>query len=336
MKRIPGVSLLIVVLSAAMALSQAQAQTSSVKLDVMVHDGSDNPVTGLKQQDFTVSDNGKTVTPSSFAEVSKDDTPPTVVLVFDLVNDSVLYATLLRDQLTKVLQRNGGQLAYPTVLTVATSTGISSSQSPTTDGNALAAMLAKVSLGPDVNQRAGGSAGALQRRNLSIKAMNDVLGSASKIPGRKLVFWMSPGWAAMGGTTASPDQEQELFSAVKQYSTGLRMANITLYKLSTAGSSASVSALQSYRQYIKGVNAPNKTDFADLSLEVLAAQSGGLVLNSNDFGLMYDQCLKDAGDHYEIEIPAGEPAKNMAFHDVQVRVNRPGAVARTRDGYYPQ
>jgi VWFA-related protein len=227
-------------------------------------------------------------------------------------------------------------LKYPTVLTVVTSTGVSSSPSPTTDGNALAKVLSRVTLGPDVNQRASGGAASLQRVNASMKALNDTLGSASRLPGRKLVFWMSPGWALMGGSALSPDQENEIFSQVKQYSTGLRQARETLYMLNTQGAGASVGSLQAYRQYLKGVNAPNKADFADTSLQVLVTQSGGLVLNSNDLSTMFDRCLADADGHYEIAFPAAAPAKNVAFHEIQVTVNHPGAIARTRNGYYPQ
>jgi VWFA-related protein len=335
-KHILGVSLLSVVLSAAIALPQAKAQTQSVKLDVVVRDGADNPVTGLTQQDFLVSDNGSTQALTSFAEVSQDKTPPTIVLVFDLINNSEIYATLLREQLTKVLQRNNGKLTYPTLLIVATPTGFSSSQTPTTNGNALARVLSQVPVGPNANERLTGEDGAVHRENISTKALNETLGSTGKLPGRKLIFWLSHGWGLMGGLPVTPTQEQDLFSAVKQYSSGMRQTRITLYKLNTQGSSASVANLQAYRQYLKGVNALNKTDFADMSLDVLATQSGGLVLNSNDLPVMFDRCLKDAEEHYEIEFPETAAAKNVAFHEVQVRVNRQGAAARTRNGYYPQ
>ncbi|MES2393790.1 MAG: VWA domain-containing protein [Acidobacteriota bacterium] len=335
-KHILGVSLLTVVLNAAFALPLAKAQDHTVKLDVVVRDGADNPVAGLKQTDFLVSDNGSAQALSSFADVSQDKTPPTVVLVFDLINNSEIYATLLREQLTKVLLQNGGKLKYPTLLIVATPTDFISSQTPTTNGNALARALAQVPVGPNVNERLTGEAGALHRENISTKALNETLGSTGKLPGRKLIFWLSHGWGLMGGLPVTPGQEKELFSAVKQYSSGMRQARITLYKLNTQGASASVNSLQEYRQFLKGVNALNQTDFADMSLDVIATQSGGLVLNSNDLAVMYDRCLKDADGHYEIEFPEGAATKNVAFHEVQVRVNRPGAAARTRNGYYPQ
>jgi len=328
--------LLSVVLSGALLLQPAQAQDRPIKLDVIARDSADNPVTGLKQQDFLLLDNGSSKSLTSFAEVSKDDTPPTIVLVFDLINSPVTYATFQRQELTKFLHANDGKLKYPTILTVVSGTGVSSSQTPTTDGNALAATLSQVNSGPDVMQRSSGAAASQQRINFSIKALNETLGSVGRLPGRKLVLWMSPGWALMGGQVLSPQQEKEMFSTVGQYSTGMRQTRVTLYALNTAGANAAVNGLQAYRQYLKGVNDPTKTDFADIGLQVLATQSGGLVLNSNDLVPMIDRCLKDAGEHYEIEFPASAPDKKIAFHDVQVKVNRPNVGTRTRNGYYAQ
>jgi VWFA-related protein len=317
-----------------MMLQPAKAQNQTIKLDVIARDSADNPVTGLKQQDFVVLDNGSSKAITSFAEVGKDDTPPTIVLVFDVINSPVTYATFQRQELTKFLRANEGKLAYPTVLTVVAPEGVSSSPTPTTDGNALAATLAKVNLGPGLVQRSSGGAAAQQRVNLSIKALNETLGSAGKFPGRKLVLYLSPGWALMGGEPMAPEQEKEMFAIVKNYSTGMRQTRVTLYMLNTQGAGASVSGLQAYRQYLKGVNDVRKTDFADMSLQVLATQSGGLVLNSNDLGVMMQTCLKDADQHYEIEFPASGAEKNVAFHEVQVKVNRPNVGTRTRNGYY--
>jgi len=335
-KHIFAFSLLSFALGGAMMLKPAEAQDHPIKLDVIARDSADNPATGLKQQDFVVLDNGSSKSITSFAEVSNDDTAPTIVMVFDLINSPVAYATFLRQDLTKFLRANNGKLKYPTILTVAAPEGVSSSQTPTSDGNALAAMLSKVNLGPDVVQRSSGGAAAQQRVNLSIKALNETLGSTGRLPGRKLVLWMSPGWALMGGQVLSPGQEKEMFSTVMQYSTGMRQTRVTLYSINTAGAGASVNGLQAYRQYLKGVNDLTKTDFADISLQVLATQSGGLVLNSNDLAPMLDRCLKDAGEHYEIEFPASGADKKVAFHDVQVKVNRPNVATRTRNGYYAQ
>jgi hypothetical protein len=94
--------------------------------------------------------------------------------------------------------------------------------------------------------------------------------------------------------------------------------------------------LLTYRQYLKGVNNLTNTDPADVSLQVLATQSGGLVLNSNNLVPMIDQCLKDADAHYEIEFSASAPNKKVLFHDVKVKVDRSNVVTRTRNGYYAQ
>jgi VWFA-related protein len=321
---------------AAVLMSHASAQTASVKLDLFVRDSGDAPVTGLKQEDLFVRDNGLEKQLTSFVEVSKDATPPTVVLVFDLINNNVSYSITLREKLTKILLANGGQLKYPTILSIMSSTGISGNEVPTTNGAALAKMLAQVPMGPDVNRRLAGGVGAQQRINSSIKALNITIASILKLPGRKMILWMSQGWELMGDLPLDPGQEKEMFATIMRYSAVMRHAEIALYMLNTLGSEEDVRTQQEYQLYLKGVNTPSKTSPADIGLEVLSTQSGGLVLNSNDLSLMYERCLKDAGQHYEIEFPADAVKKNVAFHEIQVKVNRPGTTVRTRNGYYAQ
>jgi VWFA-related protein len=75
--------------------------------------------------------------------------------------------------------------------------------------------------------------------------------------------------------------------------------------------------------------------YAGLSLQVLSTQTGGLTLETNsDVTGEIAQCLADADSWYEITfdpLPADKPNK---YHRIEVRVDQPGLVVRTRDGYY--
>ncbi|HZL26151.1 MAG TPA: VWA domain-containing protein [Acidobacteriaceae bacterium] len=317
------------------AMPAQNSSPSSVHLDVVTQDGDGHSIKGLGQGDFVVLDNGSAVSQKSFSEVRKEDSPVSVMLVLDLVNGSVTYATSQREQLAKFLRLNDGKLANPTELTVLTEAGVNATNTPTTDGNSLADMVSKINVGPQVINRTSGGAAAQQRFNISLKALNQVLSAASQMPGRRFVLWLSPGWPLMsGGVYPDPAQGQELFKDAINYSTMLRQTRIVIYALNTAGTDTSPQAALRYRLYLKGVNTPSKADFADLSLQVLATQSGGLVLNLNDLGVAMKRCLEDAEDHYEVVFDAGAPVKNAPFHSIEIRVNRPGATARTRNGYY--
>ena len=82
---------------------------------------------------------------------------------------------------------------------------------------------------------------------------------------------------------------------------------------------------------------PSQVDPADLALQVLATQSGGLVLNSNnDLTGLLKQAVDDTKASYQISFdprPADHPEQ---FHQLQVQVAKPGLIARTRYGYYTQ
>jgi hypothetical protein len=75
----------------------------------------------------------------------------------------------------------------------------------------------------------------------------------------------------------------------------------------------------------------------NLALQVLAAQSGGKVLNSNnDLTQLIANCVIDAKAYYTMSFiypPADHPDE---FHSLEVKVDKPGLTARTRMGYYAQ
>ena len=70
-------------------------------------------------------------------------------------------------------------------------------------------------------------------------------------------------------------------------------------------------------------------------MQVLAVQSGGLALaESNDLASMVRQCVADAKAAYQLSfIPS---ANKDTYHQLELRINRPGLVARTSQGFYQQ
>lgn len=72
-------------------------------------------------------------------------------------------------------------------------------------------------------------------------------------------------------------------------------------------------------------------------MQVLSIQSGGRVLNSsNDIVRLIASCLADAKASYSLSFdspPADHPDE---YHNLEVRVNKPGLTVRTRTGYYAQ
>jgi hypothetical protein len=61
-----------------------------------------------------------------------------------------------------------------------------------------------------------------------------------------------------------------------------------------------------------------------------------LVLSSSGIAEMMQRCLKDAQNAYELTFVAPPSEKPMEYHTLEVKVDRPGATARTTAGYYSQ
>jgi len=85
------------------------------------------------------------------------------------------------------------------------------------------------------------------------------------------------------------------------------------------------------------VKKADQVRFGDLALQVLAAQSGGRVFNSNnDVAGEIATCDADAGAFYVLTfdgLPGDGPNE---YHTLAIKIDKPGLTARTRAGYYAQ
>ena len=110
-----------------------------------------------------------------------------------------------------------------------------------------------------------------------------------------------------------------------------------MYSINPLGAEESLFRANYYQSFVKGVNTSSQTDLADLSLQVLAVQSGGLALNgSSDVVGDLKNCLADLHSWYEITVPAAGAERPNEYHQIDVETDNPGLVTRTRDGYYAQ
>ncbi len=88
---------------------------------------------------------------------------------------------------------------------------------------------------------------------------------------------------------------------------------------------------------MKGVSKPSQVDAGDLSLQVLATQSGGLALHSsNDVAGLLQTCLADTEAYYELSFKPLPAEHRDEYHHLEIRLARPGLTGRTREGYYAQ
>jgi len=311
---------------------------SDVLLDVVVTPKNGGaPVTGLTQQDFTLTDNKAPQAITLFRAVGGSEAPVAVTVAIDAVNTSSTSLGLERSEIDRFFKANNGNMTYPTQLAIFTDKGTQIQNGFTKDGNALSGTLDHDVLGLRDITRSAGFYGAAERLQLSIKTLLQLAKYEATLPGRKLVLWVSPGWPILEGPRVeiTAKQQREIFDTITGLSRALREARVTLYSVDPLGTADAGSLrLFYYKDFLKGVRKPEQTGFGDLALQVIAAQTGGLVLNSsNDVVALLDQAVADSNAFYELSFDPvkGEPDE---YHQIEVKVGKSGLVARTRTGYY--
>jgi VWFA-related protein len=312
-----------------------------ITLDVQVTDKSGAAVRGLQKQDFTVLDDKQAKPIQSFHAVDgSSDTPVEIVLVIDAVNASFDAVTYERSELKKFLLQNGGKLAQPVSLVVFSDNGTKMQEGSSRDGNALASLYDQYETGLRFLNRSQGVYGAAERFDMSIKTLMSLVSHEEKQPGRKLMIWFSPGWPLLSGPNIqlSNKDEREIFNSIVAASTGLRQARITLYSIDPKGPEEAGSIRASYyEEFLKGITSASHAWPADLGLQVLVVQSGGRVFNStNDLTSAIGNCVSDANAFYTLSFDTDKPDHADEYHALQIKIDKPGASARTRTGYYAE
>lgn len=323
-------------------IPRADQANRVIALNVQVIDKTGAPVRGLQPQDFSLLINGK---PEKFVSVEAIDhagsgptQPVEVLLVVDTVNTGFSNIADVKLQVKRFLSENAGRLAYPLELAVVTDSGVTLQKGFSQDGNALTSIFDQYKIG--LTYRPAGFYGAQQLFNYSFAPMMSMAQYASKIPGRKLMIWISPGWPEL----AAPHYElygkgqQQVFRWIVDASNALRKANVTVYDVDPRGAlAAGTNRISYYKHFLRPVTEVKQAQAGNLALQVIAVQSGGEVFaGTNELSALIDECLKDADSYYVLAFTPPPATHADEYQSVTVNVSRPGALVRTRMGYYDQ
>ncbi|MGI4831761.1 MAG: VWA domain-containing protein, partial [Janthinobacterium lividum] len=315
------------------------APRGPIKLNVVVTPSSGEPVANLQQSAFTLLDNGQPQPLAAFRAVTGTQDPVKMLFVIDAVNINFTRLSYERSQIGAFLKANNGVLAEPSALAIVSDTSTETMPNFTTDGNALSKVLDDKVIGLRELRRDSGFYGAEDRLDISLKAFRGLVAQFSATPGRKAMVWISPGWPLLSGPSVqlSGKQEQGIFQEVVNLSTAMRQGNITLYNVDPLGAGQGPLSTFYYENFLKGARKPGDVLPGNLGVQVLAVQSGGLVLtSSNDVKALLQRCVDDTRASYEIAFkPSPADAPNQ-FHRIEVKVAEPHLTARTRQGYYAQ
>ena len=321
----------------------APVTTGPLTLDVVVTDKKGVPITGLQQQDFTIEIDKKPLPITSFkaVEASKAGTDSIeTILLIDTVNTRFTHVAYERQEIDRFLKQNNGQLAQPVTLVILSDTGTKITPQPSRDGNQLATFLAQAESNLREIGRDTGFYGAVERFQLSTSALQRLAAYEDTRPGRKLLVWIGPGWPLLSGPEVelTAREQQQLFATDVTLTAALRKARITLSSVDPLGTADAVSYRTFfYKEFTKGVPSPNRMQIGNLALQVLALNSGGRVMNSNnDVAKEITAAVSDAQAFYTLTVNPSPAEHPNEYRTIAVTTDKPGLTPRTRTGYYAQ
>jgi len=318
------------------AVSTPAPSSQQIELDVVVDTKFGDPITNLRQQDFIILDNKSQRPINSFKIVTAKQEPVEVIVVIDAVNMPYETVSFAHDQTKRFLKANEGTLAHPTTIAILTDQGVKIASGFSTNGKSLSNTLQHYTIGLRSITRAS-QWGGLERINICLSDLHQLVAYASTLPGRKLLLYVSPGWPFLSGDSDFLDSSQQhhIFDSVVDLSSQLRQAKITLYDMNPFGASESMMRADYYKSFLKGLSKLSDARYAYLGLQVLAVQSGGRTLTSdNDVSGNIQKCVTDANSWYEITFDPPPADKPNEYHAIEVKLDQPGLIARTRTGYY--
>jgi VWFA-related protein len=332
---------LFVVASASFVSPQAQVGANppsgtegQMTLRVTVDSRSGNPVEGLTAADFTLLDNKKQEAITSLREVKNQ--PSRIVVVLDAVNLPYTEVSFARQQLSQFFSANGGKLSQATTLGVLQDTGMQVQPMFTTDGNALRSSLDHFAIGLRDIPRSTGVYGAEERMQISLTTMRSLIAQLPKGAPMRIV-WVSAGWPLLSGPAVdlNPSKRNGVFAEFVGLVTELRKMQITVDAVNPLGASQDVASTDYYQTFLHAPRRSSDVELGNLGLQVLAIDSGGLVLNgSNDITSLLQHAVQQTTDCYEVSFVPAPGEHDNEYHELQLKVNRSGLTAHTTAGYY--
>lgn len=324
------------------AVLGAQASPESpdrITIDVLVSNNLNHLVPGLEEQDFALLDNTHPQKLIGFHAIDarSSDEAVQILFVMDMINVDYQVVTQEREQLNEFLSQDGGKLSHRTSIAVMTENDVSLMNSSGKDGLRLMNEFKSVKTNLRMEGRTSGFYGAVDRLQESLRELQRLIDYEAKQPGRKLVLVIGPGWPFFmaSGIEENERQRAQVYDAIARLTNSMRTAHIALYSLNPFPLGRTNPFR--YQDYLKGVSRVDKAEYPYLALQVLAEHSGGRALVSGrDILGEIETAMHDAGPYYELTFAAPVPAKANEYHELRVRVDKPGLTVRTAAAYYAE
>lgn len=340
--------------------------THHIILNVLAVNDLGAPITGLKPQDFVLTDNGKPQKLASFSEVNGDHgiAPPHIFLVLDAVNNTTRSISFEVKQIDRFLGLNQGRLPYPTSIALLTRFGLRTT-ARSTDGSTLLQeskdlfkdiphydcdnssndvtdALAPTGHGDDnvgfSIQKINDGNCLNTRFKLSLTSLYKLALAQEDAPGRVIVLWIGPGWPLLSGPEFHPDTaaiKANFFDYAVQLSRALREAQVTVDAVYSPDMfrKSELRGL-SVKSFAQGPIREDETSASDLALPAIATQSGGRILMSKNIAAQITKCVGDLRSYYVLSFDSVPSSSQDEYHSLHVAIRLPGVRAVTNTLYY--
>lgn len=299
-----------------------------IHLDVSVINNDGEPVSGLHREDFELLDEGRPQNILSFhaygGQLAQPDPPTQVILFVDTFKMSSVAASRVQLAIEQFLRQNGGHLAQPVWIFGLSEDGFwTVAHHDLTDGNLLAS---------DLSYR---SRVVLSGQPDALRALAYIAAGQRGKRGRKVLLWIGPGCGVGTGVfPANRTLGQKTFNPIYWFASLFREARLSIDELSVDQAGP---CLSEYQQYLSGMRTVRDANERFLYKKVLAIESGGSVIDEGrDLAAEMNRCVQRAASFYTLSFDPPLAVQSHEYHSLQVRVDRPGLVARTNTGYYDE
>lgn len=156
------------------------------------------------------------------------------------------------------------------------------------------------------------------------RAIRGIANLLSTVPGRKVMIFLS------GGFELNGERQADLRAALD----ALNKADIGVYPVSALGLPASAGSTPGSRG-LSATGMPASFSVNDQGLRYLASHTGGFpIVDANDLTGGMRQVAEEMHESYILGYIPPNPEHDGRYHEVKVKVDRPGVEVRARDGYF--
>ena len=327
-----------------------------VVLDVVVTDKAGQIVPGLGKDDFNILEDGRPQTVRSFEGVEEHRLPaavqidstadlvkapqaPVTVLVLDELNTAFSDMSYAREELKSYIERQPAVLTQATTLLVVSNTRFQVLQDYTLNRQKL--LTALHNHFPEYPWRlmhsGKGGPGTAERLALSLGSLEQIAQATGGHPGRKNLIWVGRGFPAVNTQESTDREAASLLQAMRHATDVLREARITLSSIDPTIASSGTVLIETPDDLDSAENENGTDPFAgDMNFELLAPATGGRVYASrNDVDAEIGTTIRDGANYYTLSYtPTSSSDAAQPYRRIQVKMNRPGLTATTRNGYY--